>query len=55
MDAIMENPGISLDELSEQMGISRSGVRWNIDKLKREGVIKREGGRKNGRWVVIEK
>ena len=55
MDAIMENPNISLDELSDKMGISRSGVRWNIDKLKRDGRIKREGGRKNGRWVVIEK
>ena len=54
MDAIMENPNISLDELSDKMGISRSGVRWNIEKLKREGRIKREGGRKNGRWIVIE-
>jgi len=50
-----ENRGITIIELSDKIGISEKGVEWQIDKLKKEGVIQRIGGRKGGYWKVVEK
>ena len=35
--------------------ITEDGVKFIIGKLQQLGLLKREGGRKNGTWVVIEK
>ena len=48
-----ENPKITISELSKQTGLSRRGVEWNIEKLKKEGRIRRIGGRKGGHWEVL--
>ena len=55
LDAIITNSSISIKELSELVGISAKGVKWQIAKLKKEGVIKREGSSRRGKWIVIEK
>ena len=39
--------------MAKQMGIERTTVWRNVDKLKQEGVIKRVGGDKNGYWEVL--
>lgn len=54
LDAIITNSSISIKELSEFVGISAKGVKWQIAKLKKEGVIRREGSSRNGKWVVVE-
>jgi len=41
-------------ELTKRTGLTRRGVEWNIDKLKKEGKIKRIGGKKGGYWKVLE-
>jgi len=51
---IKENKEITIAELSERIGISRKGVEWQINKLKKERIIKRIGGRKGGYWEVVE-
>ena len=51
---IKENPNIQLKDLAALLDISIDGVRWHLTKLKKEGVIKREGSSRNGKWVVVE-
>jgi len=49
-----EKPKITIIELTKQTGLTRRGVEWNIDKLKKEGKIKRIGGKKGDYWKVVE-
>ena len=55
INAITANPTISIKELSDLVGISIKGVKWQIAKLKESGILKREGSSRNGKWVVVEK
>ena len=52
LDAIRKNPQISRQELAKITGISESGVKWQLKKLKDEGIIDRVGSLKGGKWVV---
>ena len=46
------NPNISQEEIAAEVGISINGVKYHIKKLRGEKLIEREGGRKEGRWIV---
>ena len=50
--AIEANPQITRQELAKITGISESGVKWQLKKLKDEGIIDRVGSLKGGKWVV---
>ncbi len=52
MNAIAEKPTITRKELAEKTGLSESGIKWQLDKLKKEQKILRVGGTFGGRWVV---
>jgi len=54
LQAIRENPKISIRELQIVTGLTRRGVEWNLRKLKNEGMIKRVGPAKGGHWGVIK-
>ena len=47
-------PGISIRELQEMTGLSESGVKKVIRKLREDGSVKRVGGAKGGHWEVLE-
>lgn len=49
-----DNPRITYRELENKLGIKESAVLGRIRKLKELGLIKREGGRSSGVWIVIE-
>ncbi|MGD9366046.1 MAG: winged helix-turn-helix transcriptional regulator, partial [Desulfobacteraceae bacterium] len=49
---IVENPEITASELAEAVGITPKGVEWQIVRLKKEGMLKRIGPAKGGRWAV---
>jgi ATP-dependent DNA helicase RecG len=51
---IKDNPSISIAELARLTGLTRQGAAWNIDKLKKKGILKRVGPAKGGHWEVIE-
>ncbi len=51
----MKNPKITAKQIEEATQLSRRGVEYNIDKLKKEGKLKRIGPAKGGHWVIIEK
>ncbi len=47
-------PSASVEEAAEKLCISLSTAKWNIAKLKKYGIVKREGTNKNGKWVVSD-
>ena len=55
VEMIAENPKISRQELAEMFEITLYGVDWHLRKLREDGIIKREGSSRNGKWVVIKK
>ena len=49
---LKKNASITLDELAAETGLSKSGVRYVIKKLRNVEIVDREGGRKHGKWIV---
>ena len=39
--------------LADVLGITADGIKWQLDKLKTQGIIRRTGARKGGRWEII--
>ena len=54
LDLIREDNSISISAISERLNITRSTIQKHIDNLKNDGLIRREGADKGGRWVVVE-
>lgn len=54
LDIIVEKPDITRKELSEALKINPSAVQKHLEKLKKEGVISREGSDKKGFWKVTK-
>ncbi len=54
INAIKEEPEITIKQLSQITGLTRRGVEWQIAKLKRQNKLKRIGPDKGGYWEVIE-
>lgn len=55
LNAIVEKPTITRKELAEKTGLSESGIKWQLDKLKKERRIVRNGRTYGGHWVVKDK
>jgi ATP-dependent DNA helicase RecG len=52
--AIIENPSVTGGELAKKSGLSEAGVRYNINRLKRDGVLKRISPDRGSHWEVLE-
>ena len=52
LDLIRENPHITRKELAGLVGLSEEGVKFNLNKLKKEKFLKRIGPDKGGHWEV---
>jgi len=52
IDLLVDKPNITRKELSEALQINSSAVQKHIEKLKREGILSREGSDKKGFWRV---
>ncbi|MBR4125814.1 MAG: MarR family transcriptional regulator, partial [Victivallales bacterium] len=50
---IKATPEITIDQMAAQSGLSRSGVQYALENLKRKGCLRRLGAQKNGCWQVI--
>ena len=55
LELIQENHHHTYKTLSQSLGFTEAYIYKILNKLKEKKVIRREGGRKNGFWVVIEK
>ena len=47
-------PTVTLGEIASLCGIGEDGVRYHINYLKKNGSIRREGGSKGGRWIILK-
>lgn len=55
LEAISQNPKVTLAEISRVMGISRTKVYMQVRQLKEKGILQRVGRRSDGYWVVNSK
>ncbi|MCP5051175.1 MAG: winged helix-turn-helix transcriptional regulator [bacterium] len=51
---IEKNPTITRREMAEYTGLSESGIKYHLDKLKRNGSIVHMGPTKRGHWEIRE-
>lgn len=49
---ILENPGITQEQIAENMGMSKNGIRYAMGRLKDKGILMREGATKKGKWII---
>jgi len=46
---------ITTTEIANAIGITDKGVEYHLDKLTTEGILKHEGSKKTGIWVILKK
>jgi ATP-dependent DNA helicase RecG len=51
---IKSNPHVTIEELSGMLGISRTSIKNNVNKLKERGIVERIGSDKGGYWKITE-
>ncbi|MDR3244139.1 MAG: putative DNA binding domain-containing protein [Elusimicrobiota bacterium] len=54
IEAIRVNPNITIPKLSSLLGLSREGIKWNIQILKKQNIIRRTGSKRGGHWEIVE-
>ncbi len=54
LDLIRQNSKITTEELAQASGLSIAGVKYNLNKLKKENVLKRIGPDKGGHWEAVD-
>ena len=52
LDLIRSNAKVSSTQMAETIGINRSAVSKHLKKMQEEGIIRREGPDKGGKWVI---
>ena len=52
MHLLRETPGLTHSELATRLGCSESTVKRELNKLSKEGLIRRIGSKKTGEWVI---
>lgn len=55
LKVIIDNPFYNRKELSEIFGRTEEGIGYYLKKLTKAGIIKREGAKKNGKLVVVDR
>lgn len=55
LQACRERASITIPELARRIGVTERSVQRNMRTLQNEGLLRRVGGRKEGRWEVLEK
>lgn len=54
LDACRENSAITIPELAGRIGVTERSIQRSIRTLQKTGLLRRVGGRKEGRWEVLE-
>lgn len=53
LSLIAENPRVTTEELAHLCGLTPDGVYYHTKRLREKGVLIREGGRKEGSWIIV--
>ena len=51
---VAADPSITMEELANQLEISAKGVEWQIQDMKRRGILERIGSARGGHWKIME-
>lgn len=54
LELIKNDERITSTKMAESLGINRSAVSKHLKKLQDEGVIRREGPDKGGKWIIVK-
>lgn len=54
LDVLKADPTATRKELADLLGLTSDGIKWNIEKLKKAGKLRRIGPDKGGKWDIIE-
>ena len=55
LSTLEKQPDFSARKLAEVIGITQKAVEKHLSKLRAEGLIRRDGPDKGGKWVVISR
>lgn len=53
MSALLDNPGMTVNDLVSSLGMPKRRVERHISDMKREGMLMRTGSTRSGQWVVM--
>ena len=51
---IQENPEITRREMETILGCSTGKIKYYIEKMTKQGLIKHEGSTKSGKWIITK-
>ena len=54
LSLMREKPAITVKTIAQQLELSVGGVRYHINKLKKDGIVEHIGSSKKGTWVIHE-
>lgn len=54
VNLIKGNDRITIDEMTEKVKVSEKTIRRELSSLYEKGILIREGGRKEGKWVILK-
>ena len=55
LQAVIANPAITQKELAASIGKSERTIKRRMTDLQEKGYLRREGGKRSGRWEVLVK
>jgi ATP-dependent DNA helicase RecG len=54
LSLIRRNRGITQIELAQSLGLTRDGIKYHLNILKRDGVLRHVGPARGGHWEVLK-
>lgn len=54
LQLIENNPYLSAEEIGKHVGLTKRGVRYHLDNLKKKERVRRKGHGKGGSWEIID-
>ncbi|MCH3986262.1 MAG: putative DNA binding domain-containing protein [Prevotella sp.] len=55
LDMIGQNDVVTIPEMSQKIGVTTRTIKRDIEYLTEQGILLRNGGRKEGHWVITKK
>ena len=55
MELIRGDSRMSAAQMAQSLGLTRDGIRYHLDRMKAEGVIRFVGSTRNGHWELVQK
>lgn len=55
LDLLTDDPYLTRQALAPILDLTQDGMKYHLNKLQRDGYLKRKEGRKTGRWIVLIK